>query len=69
VRWEKYQTLFSEEVSGCGGELEQRREKHREEHTDASSALAVTVSYTGECCSLQRSESAAALRQIIRIIH
>lgn len=70
MKWEKNQTFESQQVSGCGGVLKQRREKHRREHMDVSSALAVTVSYTGEGRSvLKHGKCAAAVRQTIRIIH
>lgn len=69
MKWEKCQTFLSEAVSGCGGVLKQRREKHRGEHMDVSSTLAVTVSYTGEGRSvLKHSECAAAVRQTVRTI-
>ena len=61
---------MSEQVSGCGGVLKQRMEKHRGEHMEASSALAFIVCYTGEGHSvLKQSENAAAVRQAIRVIH
>lgn len=45
---------MSEQVSGCGGVLKQRREKHRGEHMEASSALAFIVCYAGEGHSILR---------------
>lgn len=61
---------MSEQVSGCGGVLKQRREKHRGEHMEASSALAFIVCYAGEGHSiLKQSKNAAAVRQAIRVIY